>query len=226
MTFDQIVARIMDRLNLTSADASVRVGENVNDRYHQVCSSIGLEQVRIGKSTITVNTTNYPNLPELSITDYDKLSKVAYINGTAIRVLKEMTYDEITSVPTNSTTPQNYAIKSYGAHSLVLVLDGYLPSSGFTLQLQGYTRLTDINGVTEPIFPEDFHDILVQGGMSDELRKMEKPQLAMEREAKFEQRLSDLRMFIAKSAYLDIAQGKDKPGATWYRPWFSRISMN
>jgi hypothetical protein len=53
---------------------------------------------------------------------------------------------------------------------------------------------------------------------------MEKYQLAADRENKFQQRLSDMRMFIAKSGYLDIAQGKDKPSQTWYRPWYSRIT--
>lgn len=223
MTFDQIVDRVLDRLNLTSVEATTRVGENLNDRYRQVTSSIGLEPVRIGTSDITVNLTNYPDLPELEITTFDKLTKIMLVDGTALRTLKELTYDELTNTPTVTQTPNNWAVKEMGAHSVTIVVDGYTTDDA-TFRLQGYTRLTDISGTTEPVFPEDFHDILVDGAMADELRKMEKPQLAMEREAKYEQRLSDLRMYIAKSAYMDIVQGKNKPSLTWYWPWYSRIS--
>ena len=49
--------------------------------------------------------------------------------------------------------------------------------------------------------------------------------LAQAQEQKYEMRLSDLRMFIARSSYLDIVQGKDKPRQLWYRPWYSRITI-
>jgi hypothetical protein len=44
--------------------------------------------------------------------------------------------------------------------------------------------------------------------MAGEYRKMEKLSLMQDAEANYEKRLSDLRMWIAKSAYLDVVQGK------------------
>jgi hypothetical protein len=55
----------------------------------------------------------------------------------------------------------------------------------------------------EPTFPADFHDILVEGARYEELRKMDKMMpLAQEAYGRFEKRMSDLRYFLAKSAYL------------------------
>lgn len=229
MTFDAIVSKVLDRLNLTSVDATNRVGEYVNDRYRQATSSIGLEPVRLQATTVVV-TAGQVGLPEITATDYDKINRIMLVDTdvspNTFRVLKEMTYDELTSIPTNSDLPHAWAVKTFGAHSITYVLDAYTPTDPFTLNLNGYTRLTDISSSTEPVFPEDFHDILIHGAMSDELRKMEKPDLAGIAEGKYESRLSDLRMFIAKSAYLDIAQGKDRPSVSWYRPWYSRVSMD
>lgn len=225
MTFDQIVSRVKGRLNLSSADATARIGEYVNDRYHQLTSSIGLEPVRIGKADLVV-AFNLSGLPEITTTIFDKITRVTLVVGTSLTTLSELTYDDLTAIPTNTGNPRAWAVKTYNANSVVFVIDAYPSSGTFTLRLEGYTRLTEIAGSTEPVVPEDFHDILIHGAMADELRKMEKPQLAQISEAKYEQRLSDLRMFIAKSAYLDIVQGKNKPSVSWYRPWFSRISMN
>lgn len=42
MTFDEIVSRVCDRLNLTSSDATTRVGKSVNERYQAVITDVGL----------------------------------------------------------------------------------------------------------------------------------------------------------------------------------------
>lgn len=229
MTFDNIVSKVMKRLNLSSSDATTRIGEFVNERYRQATSSIGLEPVRLQATTITF-AAGYAGLPEIVANDYDKLNRVMVLDTSVTpatsRTLKELTYDELTSRPTNNGLPNSYAIKLMGAHSVTYVLDAYPTASAFTLRLDGYSRLQDAAGSAEPVFPEDFHDLLIHGAMADELRKMEKPQLAQTAEGKYDGRVSDLRMFIAKSAYLDIAQGKDKPSVSWYRPWFSRVSSD
>lgn len=228
MTFDTIVAKVMKRMNLTSSDATTRIGEFVNERYRQATSSIGLEPVRLQATTVTF-AAGYAGLPEITANDYDKINRVQLLDTTVTpsttRTLKEMTYDELTSMPTNNGLPHAYAIKLMAAHSVTYVIDAY-PTTAFSLRLDGYSRLQDASGSAEPIFPEDFHDLLIHGAMADELRKMEKPQLAQTAEGKYDGRVSDLRMFIAKSAYLDIAQGKDKPSVSWYRPWYSRVSSD
>lgn len=229
MTFDTIVAKVMKRMNLSSSDAVTRIGEFVNERYRQATSSIGIEAVRL-QTTIRVFAAGYAGLPEVVFNDYDKINRIQWVDTSVspstFRTLKELTYDELTSMPTNNGLPRAWAVKNLGAHSVTVVLDAYPTTDAMTLRVNGYTRLQDASGSTEPVFPEDFHDLLIHGAMADELRKMEKPQLAQTAEGKYENRVSDLRMFIAKSAYLDIVQGKDKPSVSWYRPWFSRVSVD
>ena len=78
----------------------------------------------------------------------------------------------------------------------------------FTLYADALSTVTTLSGSQKPDFPESFHDILIYGAMADEYFKMEKPQMAQMFDQKFEQRLSDLRGFIAKTAYLDQYQGR------------------
>src|SRR5690606_42121307 len=61
--------------------------------------------------------------------------------------------------------------------------------------------LVEVDG--EPARPTDFQDILVPGDLSDEWSKREKYRPAADRaEAKGAERLSELRYFLAKSAFL------------------------
>lgn len=226
MTFNAIVATVMDRLNLTSSAATTRIGEYVNERYREVTSGIGMITSRRGLTDIIVDATNiiaYPSLPEIESTGFEKILRILLLNdGGRVRTLSQKTYDDITNMTTNTELPHCWAVKTIGPSAVIFVLDSYPLTDPFTLRIEGYVQSSTLSGTTEPNFPEDFHDILIHGAMTDELKKMEKPQLAQIAESKFNGRLSDLRMFIAKSAYLDIAQGIDKPGQLWYRPWFSR----
>lgn len=227
MTFDEIVNSVLDRLNLTSLEARERIEDRVNDRYRRVTSSIGLVTSRRVVKDVTVDPTDPDSeLPEIVITDIQKVLAVRYTGQNAsILVLKEKTYDEVVNFATNTHTPRAWATKLMGPGEVRIVIDAFDPLNSLTLSIEAYEVAPLLEGTMEPYFPEDFHDILIEGAMSDELRKMEKPQLAQIAETNYQTRLSDLRYFIAKSAYLDIAQGKDKPGQLWYRPWFSRVSV-
>lgn len=86
----------------------------------------------------------------------------------------------------------------------------------FTLYADAVTTVTTLSGKQCPDFPESFHDILVLGGMADEYRKMEKFQFYKDCEAEYENRASDLRLFIAKSAYKDIFQGRLNARSFWW----------
>ena len=114
----------------------------------------------------------------------------------------------------NSESARDYAIYAMGATTVTIILDR-LPSAAATLYAEGLIVAATLSGSGVPAFAEDFHDILVFGAVADELRKMEKVQLAKDAESDFEQRLSDLRMFIAKSAYLDMYQGKTNSERNW-----------
>lgn len=227
MTFDAITDRVMSRLNLNSVEARNRVGDAINDRYKQVTSAVGVNTSRTSVVPLIVDpsdTVTYPDLPEVTLTTLEKISKIILVTTNGNILLHEGTYDEVSNFPTSTAAPETWGVKTMGAHSVVFRLNA-VPSTPFTLSITGYEIADELSGLMEPFFPEDFHDTLVHGAMSDELRKMEKISLAGIAEKKFEDRLGDLRMFIAKSAYLDITQGKDKPSSLWYRPWYSRVSF-
>lgn len=217
----------MDRLNLSSPEARTRIGLRVNDRYRRITSSIGLITTRRLIDSVTIDPTDIDStLPDYTVDDLEKILKVTLMTSADTpRTLREVTYDELTNVGTNDALPRVWAVKRVGSHEVTITFDGFPATDTFDVKFEGYELSTVLADDAEPVFPEDFHDILVEGAMSDELRKMEKAPLAQMAEAKYEQRLSDLRMFIAKSAYLDIVQGKDKPGYLWYQRWFTRTGI-
>jgi hypothetical protein len=101
----------------------------------------------------------------------------------------------------------NYAVQNMVADQVTLRLFP-IPNSTYNLTsdclLAGIDMVADSD---EPALPTDFHDILVHGVLYDELMKLEKANpLAQIEAAKFSQRLSDLRFFIHKAAYLRLSQ--------------------
>ena len=115
----------------------------------------------------------------------------------------------------NEDDERDFAIYSTTAITVTIVLNS-IPTTAHTLYAEGLSNVASLSGSGTPAFAEDFHDILVFGAVADELRKMEKVQLAKDAEDDFERRLSDLRMFIAKSAYLDMYQGKTNSERNWW----------
>jgi len=232
MSFDELVSTTMDRLNLTSDTARTRIGVFCNERYKVVTSSIGLITSRRVTSTLIVDPTDtatFPDLPNLTIGFMEKINRIAIIApmgaSTGVQVLRQLTFDEISAYPTMNAVPRAWAPYRMGSGEVQIILDGVTTDTTFTLNIEGYDLAETLEDDAVPFIPTDFHDILIEGAKSDELLKMEKPSLAAIAEQKFQSRLSDLRMFIAKSAYLDIAQGKDKPFQMWYRYGFMRIGV-
>lgn len=222
MTFDEIVDEIKGRLNLTSDEATTRIGELVNRRYRKVTTSIGLQTSRRVVIELTVDPTDPGSiLPDLEIEGIEKVLAIRIVSDSGgIRVLRHLTYDEIKAIPTR-TSPFAFAVKLMEAGQVTITLDGYNTANEFELMVEGYISASTLSGTSVPNFPEDFHDVLVEGVMSDELRKMEKPQLAAMAEVNYREILSDLRMFIAKSAYMDMYQGKSE-GMMRYPNWVGR----
>ncbi len=227
MTFNEIQREVMDRMNLTSTDAASRVGREINEIYKRVTSSIGLITSRRVMIDVDLDASAIDStLPEFDVTPCEKILRIT-INfpDQTIRVLKELTYDDVTNLPaytaSASASPNFYAIKRMGPQTVTAVIDAY-PTDPFTLHVEGYDLASTLSDDQEPFMPEDFHDLIVEGVMSIELRKMEKPSLAQISEQRYNERLSDLRMFISKSAYQDIVQGINKPGFFWQMPWYGR----
>jgi len=213
VTFDEIVAEVCDRLNYTSPDAITRVGKRVNERYKRLTSSIGLELSR----RTQISTTASIGSALLTFTSTEKvLAVVDKTSGTDV-TLTQITPDEMHIIPIRSQPPRHYCIMSMTATSVTITVD-CVATTGYTIYADIEAIASTLVTTATPGFSESFHDILVYGAMADEYKKMEKPQLAQMSEQDYEHRLSDLRMWIAKSAYLDITQGKyTASGLLWNR---------
>jgi len=211
MTLNEMTLHIADSLNLSSPDSKARIGRNVNVRYKRVTSAIGLVTTRreeVSKAA-TIGDRN------ITFTGIEKLDTVFRKVGTKNVILDELTNDEMLDLDPRDEPPTKFSVFSVAPSSVTIKLD-CTPITAFTLYAHGLADVSTLTGNDSPAFPESFHDILIHGVMADEYRKMEKDQLAREAEGYYEQRLSDLKMFIAKSAYLDIYAGKHSKRDDWW----------
>lgn len=206
-TFAALVSKVQNKLNLTSTESATRIGEEINDRYKRITSSLGINVVRrgtIGPIAITLGLTT------VVFTGCEKIVNVQYRGVTPYKILDEVTIEELrVAQPSSLTLPTCYAIVDFDATTVTIEMD-CIPQSAFDLYADGFANLSTLSGVQVPAFSESFHDILEHGALADEYTKMDKVAQAREAEAKYERRLSDLRMWIAKSSYANIRQGKTR----------------
>lgn len=215
----------MDRLNLSSPDARDRVGRGVNKVYKKATSSIGMITSRRTTQALSIDPLTDLDLPDYIITGMEKVLSITIpVANQRPRVLPQLTYDEAINSSSFTTEPRGWAVKRMGSTQVTITFNT-TPADAFSVTVEGYDITDILADDAEPFLPEDFHDLLVEGTMADELRKMEKPELASIAAQTYENRLSDLRMFISKNTYLDIWQGRDRPGPFWYRPWFTRLGL-
>lgn len=207
MTFAETVTEIMDRLNLTSSEATTRVGRLVNRYYKRVTTAVGINPAVRQSLTASANTTI--GSAEITFTSMEKITRVWYLGSSSEKVfLDEVSLDELREEdPVSSDTPSRWATKTLGATSVVLLLDT-LAATTHAIKADGYGIVSTLSGSTAPAFPESFHDILVEGVLQDEYKKLEKGPLATASKREYEERLSDLRMWVAKSKYQLIQQGQ------------------
>lgn len=200
MTFRQLQDSVLTLLNLSSDDARERVKAHLNQRYREVQSSVNLAATRRG----SVNFVTTPGQAQVTASGIAKLFTL--YDPVHDRVLGETTLNQIRiEDPAGDLTgvPERYAIATHVNDTITLHLTP-IPDAAYTLTADCLVAGTEmVDDDDEPALPADFHDILVQGALSDEWAKMEKFRPAADRaEAKFTKRLSDLRYFIAKSAHL------------------------
>lgn len=200
MNFLELKNRVKARLNWSSADATALVEDYLNERYRQVASAVNLEKVRFG--TVTANTAIGNNTLTFS-----GVSKLHIVYDTVIlkAPLAETTVDDIRerdAAAATSGTPTHYAIFTHLADSVQLLLFPK-PTAISALAADGLLAGTDMSADgDEPAFPDDYHDVLIYGAEADGRAKMEKLQSAAYSERQFKERLSELKYFIVKSAYL------------------------
>lgn len=207
MTFTELQTEILDRLNLSSPGAQTRVGRAINRKYRLITSSIGLQLSR--RSTLSVGTT--AGVSTLVFPNTEKIISVQNRSIAPNKVLDEVLLDELREAGPypEGPNPTMWAPASQTSDTITIEFNRIPQSDNlFTLYADVHLAIADLSGTNEPAFPESFHDIIIEGVLSDELRKMEKPQLAQIAASEYQRILSDLRMWIAKSGYLDIVQGK------------------
>lgn len=205
MTFQELKTEIKERLHYVSAEADARVGRLINKVYRELTSSIGLATSR----EVSVIQGVSPGEREVVFAGVEKLLTVWYEGaGGKPVVLEQVLPAELATDPVpTSTIPRRFAVRRMGANTVTIWLD-ILPASAFDLRADGMTEVADLSGSQEPAFPESFHDIIIEGVLKDEYQKLEKVQLARLAEERYHRRLSDLRMFIAKTNFLDVYQNK------------------
>jgi len=205
MTFAEIVSQTMSLMNLTSETAQRRVGKDVNRLYRQVVSSLGMETSVPGIVTATTEIDN-------RLLEFDGAVKIFAVWNPALAPsfpLVQVTLDEIRNSPVREDPARRYAVYIQAPTSTTIFLDS-VPSTEYDLTADVELAIDDLSDDDVPIFPEDFHDLLVDGACATEARKMEKLDVAADYNGLFQTRMSELKYFLAKSKYLNVYQGRNR----------------
>jgi hypothetical protein len=204
MTFDEIVTEIKDRAGLSSATAITRIGREVNIHYKVVTSELGIAPTSRPVIAASANTTI--GSPNVTFTSMVKVDRVRDQNVTPYRNLDEVSLDELMrETPASSSSPQRYAIEEMTGTSVIIRLD-VLAATVFALKADGVETVATLSGTDVPNFPVDFHDILVEHVLGQELDKQEKGS-GMSHLGYAKDRMSRLRLHIARSASKSVRQG-------------------
>lgn len=202
---------------LTAPDAKARILKELNIRYRHVTSSIGL----ITSRRVEVFQPVVLNTQMVTFTGIEKIDalfyKVTQNNVTTNKFLDLITDDEMLNERIRSQSPSKYSIFNMNFNSIIVKIN-MVQTTGTPLVLyaHGLVDASNLSGTASPIFPASFHDILIHGVEADEYKRKRQTPESNDSEQKFENRLSDLRMFIAKSAYQDIHRGKHSKAEDWW----------
>lgn len=205
MTFLQLQDAVMNSLNLTSTDARTRIKAELNLRYREVQSAVNLAQSRRGIAIFTTTS------GETNVTQSGIAKVFSVFDPTNLqRPLGEISLQQLRQMDAPSLVKGNPYLYVVSGQTNDISTLSLFPQPQSTIVLQADVLKSGVDMVDdtdEPAFSVDFHDVLVHGVRYDELLKMEKLRpLAVESERKFQQRLSELRYFLAKSAYLHLKQ--------------------
>jgi hypothetical protein len=189
----------MARTNLTTTAARDRIKAYVNERLRRVATSTNVGRVRFG--SVSINTVANVN----TITSTGLVKIVTASIPAENQILDERTTDQLRSYDTDVSqngVPRFFAVKAVNATTLTVQLYPE-PDAIYAVVLEGILTGTDLSADADvPGLPEDFHDVLIFGALADELPHLQRTDEAAYYEDKFEKRLSDLKYFLAKSAYL------------------------
>lgn len=197
MTYLEIQTEILERLNLTSVTDSARIGRAITRIYRKVTADIGLDTARrsLVQATATIG------YSYLGFEDVEKLFNVVDRSSSKYRVLDEITVEEMRAgEPYSAATPTKYALYNQSDTGIVILLN-CVPATAFVLYADAWSTADSLAPSSGINFPESYHDILIEGVLLDEYRKLEKPTLATASRDIYNERLSSLRLWMATSGY-------------------------
>jgi hypothetical protein len=203
LTFDEIVAEVMDRQNLSSEDALARVKSSVNERYRWLRTATGLQVTTTEAQPASTEINN-----RLLTFRMAKIRRI-YIPVAPMTpwVLNEQTMDYMRNTVPISDPPQNYALYKWGATTVQVYLDS-VPTTVYTILADGDIVAAKLDGPMIPPFPEDFHDALIYGAMEVEYQKKNDAENADRMLTLYINRRNELIQRMAVSGYLRIYQNK------------------
>lgn len=202
-----MVSEICDRYNLSAPSARDRIGRSINECYKALCSSIGLQTSARGTATSATSIGSRVVTFGPSPTKVQKILSVYDATvSPAVGTFNERTFEYLRDSQDSGDQSREFAIQLMGADSVTIFLGG-TATTVRTLTADVEVNKATLAGVDVPAFAESFHDILLKYASSIELDKLEKYDAAEKKMRQFEDRTSELRMYIAKSAYKDIIAG-------------------
>lgn len=203
MTLAQLATEVMARLNLSSTESSARVKRELNDAYRRLTSSCGLATSR--RTTANVNSVALTPTVTFAL---DKVERV-YITSPTKQVFPEITYDDCRNANIETATtgiPSAYAIKTMGGGDVTIELTP-IPDGAYMIYADGYVTVATLADNDEPVVPTDYQDALIYDVLRVEYMKLDKRDLSQMSLNDYENRVAQLRYFIAKSNSLTISQG-------------------
>ena len=207
MTFTEIQTEIAERMNLTSTPARTRIGRSINERYRWLASTLGLQTTARATAPATTVIGNRSLTFGPTPLRVEKLYAVFDPATSPPRLLTPVTFAEMRVRVVGTDPPHSYAVQTMGADSVTIRLNT-IPATAYPLTADVLANVAVLAGSDVPNFAESYHDLLIHGGMATELEKMEKYEMSKVQEAHWNDRLSDLRFFIAKNAFNTFYQGK------------------
>jgi hypothetical protein len=200
----------MARSNQTSPVARTRIKAFLNERLREVSTATNCARVRWG--IVSINT-----VADTATITTTGLVKVQTVRIPAQnRLLEERKVDQLRLLDPDESErgiPRLFGVQAFNAITCTLRFHP-IPNAIYAVTIEGVLKGTDLSADADVAgMPEDYHDILLTGALASEYAHLEKLDLAVIHEQKFEKRIRDLKYFMGKASWLTQVHTVDD----WWR---------
>lgn len=219
MTFDAIVAMIAERTSQRSTDAITRIGEEVNRVHKRIVRSVGLDPT-ISTTLVGVTVADSPLITFGPITASPEIIGIIKIQDifhpSTLRPMDEITQGEMDARTSRSWPPNAWCIESIGAYAQIVRLDATADDDDVELTARVKKTSAVLIDDDEPVIPENWHDLLIDGVLAIEYQTKLKDMVAYKIAANdYDLGLKELQQHLAESRRKAVYQGKT--GRTFLR---------